>query len=687
VSFLAWTFLFGALAVVGPIAAHLLSKPRFRRVPFTMLRFLRSGQRESHSRRRLRDLLVLLLRCAAVVLLAALFARPVLHVTPEPRQERSIHYLALDDSMSMAYRDGSQTLFERMTDAALDHVRRAPDDGAFSVFALAAGRSVYDLNKGQAIAEIRRLRPVPKSASLDDFFAALRQAGQTVSQNDTLGAAVFSDFSPSVLAALGRIAQPAVVDDVQYEPIVPLAPLDNAAIVAAHLGPVTDNQLDFDVTVANYGHVRQRRQLTAHAPALDPVVLEVEVAPQQRGVFRVGMKRSPRLGRSAGAYLPIELTLSPQDGLAEDDTYRVAAYVPPTQRTRLLLVHQARETFLFEAAIEALSQQDRLDAPDLKRVTGDRLSAGDLAWANVAIFSSLPHSAACSPVNVERYLRTGGRLICFATQMQTQEVASMQVARQLWQAGLLPALPDRWMAQTAYPEAQPSTREWFDLNGRAAQSLSGYRLDKIAVKGAWQCRVDPDAQCIWRFAHGTGFIYGKSVSQGSSVFVNTSIDDSLGMLAKSRAWVAFCRYLLGGNDQMRQFCFSTAERPVLHLPETGLMAQLPVENCDGRRTTARVEGTTLRLPAPAGLGWMKTLDGPEVYVPINLPDAETELSASVAETVAAAMQRTFVTDRDKRPASAQAGAEIERKPVWQMLAWATIVLLLAESALANRLKR
>jgi hypothetical protein len=66
VSFLAWTFLFGSVAVVGPIVAHLLSKPRFRRVPFTMLRFLRRGQSQSHSRRRLRDLLILLLRCAII---------------------------------------------------------------------------------------------------------------------------------------------------------------------------------------------------------------------------------------------------------------------------------------------------------------------------------------------------------------------------------------------------------------------------------------------------------------------------------------------------------------------------------------------------------------------------------------------------------------------------------------------
>jgi hypothetical protein len=373
--------------------------------------------------------------------------------------------------------------------------------------------------------------------------------------------------------------------------------------------------------------------------------------------------------------------------LTEDDTYRVAAYMPPARRTNLLLVYRDQETFLFETAIEALSQQSRLDMPDLRKVAQDRLSPTDLAWANVAVFSSLPDSAACSPVNIERYFRAGGKLICFAADAETQSATSAQTGRRLWQAGLLAALPDRWVAGTAYLEAQPSSRERLDLDDRAAQSLAGYRLDKIAAKGTWQCRIDPDAQCLWRFANGAGFIYGKSLNQGLSLFVNTSIDDSLGLLAKSRAWVAFCRYLLGRTDQIRQFCFSTAERPVLYLPETIFTAQLPVENCDGRRTTARVEGTMLRLPAPAGLGWMKTIEGPEVYAPINLPNGETDLTVPAAEMVAAAVQRTFVMDQDKRHALAQVGAPIERKPIWPFFAWAVIALLLAESALANRLKR
>ncbi len=60
-----------------------------------------------------------------------------------------------------------------------------------------------------------------------------------------------------------------------------------------------------------------------------------------------------------------------------------------------------------------------------------------------------------------------------------------------------------------------------------------------------------------------GFVYAQTQNAGSSILVNTSIDDSLGLLAKSGAWVAFCRFLVGEGDRVRQFCFRVDERPVL----------------------------------------------------------------------------------------------------------------------------
>ena len=53
-------FLMASVAIAGPLLAHLLNRSKFRRVPFTMLQFLHMSQKQTQSKRRLRDFLILL---------------------------------------------------------------------------------------------------------------------------------------------------------------------------------------------------------------------------------------------------------------------------------------------------------------------------------------------------------------------------------------------------------------------------------------------------------------------------------------------------------------------------------------------------------------------------------------------------------------------------------------------------
>jgi hypothetical protein len=79
VSALQWLFpgfLFGAAAVALPILLHLIRRRPKRTVAFPSLRFLAATQPRNESSQRLRRWLVLLMRCAALALIAAAFARP-----------------------------------------------------------------------------------------------------------------------------------------------------------------------------------------------------------------------------------------------------------------------------------------------------------------------------------------------------------------------------------------------------------------------------------------------------------------------------------------------------------------------------------------------------------------------------------------------------------------------------------
>ena len=74
--FLAPAFLAGLLAVAVPIALHLFRRRTDRVVDFPAVQMLPQAPVERQERRRLRDLLLLALRVAALVLLALSFARP-----------------------------------------------------------------------------------------------------------------------------------------------------------------------------------------------------------------------------------------------------------------------------------------------------------------------------------------------------------------------------------------------------------------------------------------------------------------------------------------------------------------------------------------------------------------------------------------------------------------------------------
>jgi hypothetical protein len=69
-------YLWALPAVVIPVAIHLLSRRRYRRVPWAAMQHLLRAQRQARLRIRWHNFLVLLLRSGVVLLLVLLFAGP-----------------------------------------------------------------------------------------------------------------------------------------------------------------------------------------------------------------------------------------------------------------------------------------------------------------------------------------------------------------------------------------------------------------------------------------------------------------------------------------------------------------------------------------------------------------------------------------------------------------------------------
>ena len=114
-SFLFPLYLIGLAAVSAPIVLHMIRRRSQKRTVFSSLMFLQPTLPRLQRRKRVENLLLLLLRCAALVLLAAAFARPFL-AGPAPTQPTGRRIVILLDTSASMQRAG-------LWDQAVDRVR------------------------------------------------------------------------------------------------------------------------------------------------------------------------------------------------------------------------------------------------------------------------------------------------------------------------------------------------------------------------------------------------------------------------------------------------------------------------------------------------------------------------------------------------------------------------------------
>src|SRR4029077_453877 len=120
-SFLSPLFLAGALAAAVPIVLHLLKREPEARVKFAAVKLLKKAPVEHTQKRHLRELILLALRVATLVLLALAFARPFL-ASGAAVGSAGVTVVALDTSYSMS----APGRFERAKQVAKDAVAKAP---------------------------------------------------------------------------------------------------------------------------------------------------------------------------------------------------------------------------------------------------------------------------------------------------------------------------------------------------------------------------------------------------------------------------------------------------------------------------------------------------------------------------------------------------------------------------------
>src|SRR5687768_10722984 len=118
-----WLFAAGAAAIALPILIHLLNKRKFKVVEWAAMDFLLDADKKNRRRIRLENLLLLALRCLAVLLIGLLLARPFIPTSVTAGLIDAAQFeriVLLDDSLSMQARLGNESAWEiarkRLTD-------------------------------------------------------------------------------------------------------------------------------------------------------------------------------------------------------------------------------------------------------------------------------------------------------------------------------------------------------------------------------------------------------------------------------------------------------------------------------------------------------------------------------------------------------------------------------------------
>lgn len=214
-SFLVPLFFAGALLVGGPIVAHLIRRSTQQRVPFSDTRFLDPSAPRLTKRSRIENPWLLLLRCLAVLILCAGFARPFMHreipIKKADVAQRHV-VVVLDESASMQRRG--------LWDGALERVRETvaglEETDQFALFS--AGLTVTPLISSEKWRETHRLYreelldaaigqrkpgwgPSPLDAGIDSAIDELAVMSEVSGGEPTGEIVVISDLTEGVSIA------------------------------------------------------------------------------------------------------------------------------------------------------------------------------------------------------------------------------------------------------------------------------------------------------------------------------------------------------------------------------------------------------------------------------------------------------------------------------------------------------
>ena len=418
-SFLNPWLLLAALGISLPILAHLLNRFQVQRTDWAAMRFLDRSVRVRSRQLKLRDLLLLILRCLALLFLVFALARPVWEKSSSwlPGERRAGVVIAIDSSFSMGHgADGQSRFAEALKRVDVISKKMAPGD-PITLVLLGGDQRVVLRNMAfdptrfdEALADLKpgagKLDLANEPKRIAGLVADMEAPNKEVYLITDAQAADWKQPSAQLRDSLVALGQQAKVV------VVPVRGED------ANLA-VTDLQLASGVlrkgTTARY---RATVRNCGSAPASNVVVQcrvdDVEIDRKMIPVIASGASESVSLFvpfHNAGASrITAEIS---GDGLAADNVRRSVAIVRDKISVLCVDGSSGDAGRLVVSALMARADGATGDDQRIRTIPWLSFPAENLNDVDVIVFADVPEITAEQAQLLEKFVRKGNGLVWF----------------------------------------------------------------------------------------------------------------------------------------------------------------------------------------------------------------------------------------------------------------------------------
>jgi VWA domain-containing protein/aerotolerance regulator-like protein len=674
-SFLNPLFLLGIAALAAPVIVHLVRRTKAQRIEFPSLMFVRRVPQRTIRRRQFQNLLLLLLRSLAFLLLVLAFVRPYFGSGQAETAGQRANVILLDTSFSMRY----DNRFERAKERARAAIEQFSSGDRSALVTFANG---YEVQNGFT-ADLNQLKSVlanlqPGSGSTD-YIQALRAAEGMFKE---AGAAdkniiLISDFQGSgrnPAEAAYRLSKEIKLTTIDLgEPESPNLAIPEVTVQPLIYQPKYTERLT--ARIANYSDaaksgVRVEFQLN------DRTVEKREIKIAARDATTVDFTGFNLNEGDNRAVLQVE-----GDNFSFDNR-RFFTLRRADQLNALVIEAATRgrgESFYLR---NALTTGENLPFKVESKSAG-AVNPTEIANNRVVILNDPGSISQALAAQITRFLEGGGGLI-ISVGPHTEPDAFNRAFQNIAPAQLEEAVQLRgdYVSMSEIKTDHPIF-EVFRQSGR---------LSAARVFGFHRAVPREQASVLARFENGNPALIESSHGSGRVLLFTSTLDASWNDLPLTPIYLPLVR-------QMTRYLGEREESASHLLGETFTLAaakdgSLPaIDDPSGRRVTDRKQTATGELIVNAGEPGFYHLRYPGIskYSAVNLDGKESDLAklnleefvASLTGADPAATQAAGVTSGERKLSD----EEVEsRQHAWWTLLALSLLLFIAEAILARRIK-